>query len=355
MKKLLLLSILFPSSLLAATISGSVKQWGQQNNIPAASQEVILKIFEKGKQIAAAQSETNQNGVYSFDVQPDQKWFYQVSVPFDQTFFDSDFFVLSDESVNDIIIAPTTVSNKEVYFNEMIFFEFGKSDLAKVSHQIEIHNQGKRTYHPKKEDAQPLAIQLIDGGFNLSLVEGITRQETGVDEETSTMFINVPLLPDEKRSFRFSYMYPLESGQIHFKRANANNHQSLHIISNQSGMKIAKVHATPMEIPESLGTKFVKAFEVHLNKPMLDFSIGGIMLKKNQLRMWFLYLSILLCLAMIILILRNKNVSTKEDQQSSLIAEIKELLSDKEPTDEKRLKIDLLKRRLYYKKYGSLE
>ena len=52
--------------------------------------------------------------------------------------------------------------------DEAIFFDFGKKDVWKVTHDIKLVNSGEQMYHADRPDAQPLAFALFEGGFDLS-------------------------------------------------------------------------------------------------------------------------------------------------------------------------------------------
>ncbi|MEZ4819429.1 MAG: hypothetical protein R3A45_05880 [Bdellovibrionota bacterium] len=161
------------------------------------------------------------------------------------------------------------------------------------------------------------------------------------------MFLDIMLPPGAAKSFRFSYMYPLDHRGINFVRPSTQGYQSIHIISNKAQIKLAKDDATEIAIPASLGTKFSKAFELNLNKSSIDVTIGGVIPIKYQMRLWTLYFSLLLAMALLLYFFIKP--SQREEVTAQVLQEkIKALKASTNPSAQTQHQIDLLQRQLYH-------
>ncbi|MCB0272507.1 MAG: hypothetical protein KDD46_05785 [Bdellovibrionales bacterium] len=350
---ILLLTLLIPCFAHADTIKGQVRILQGSEKTPAVQQSVQLDLYKNGRMVAGSKTLTDAQGNYKFTMEPaSNNWFYRVSVPYKEVFFYSDYFMETQTQVPEIMISEPTGSLQDIKIVEVVFFEFGSGTLAKITHQLQIQNSGTTTYHPKMPQAEPLVIDLLEGGFNLSLVEGLSRDEMSVDEESHTMHLPLILQPNVDRDIRFSYMIPLDQRTIEISKQNLTHHKSLHFISNRESIRMPSKYIQSMEIPTSLATNFTTAFEVNMPINNLTAHMRGIKRPKDVYYLW----TLLACLTVVLLLFIFFAVTRKDKNEESIdnIESMIRALLQAPSTEENRLKIDLLKRRLYHMMYKSI-
>lgn len=338
------------SSCFAQSVTGTVRYFEPKDTMPP--QEVVLKIFDQGVHIASSKTTTDKKGAYSFDVsERTPNWYFQVATTYQEAEFSSDFFMDLTDPVPDLVLSKVTGARDELSIVEVVFFEFGKSSLVKVSHEIQVHNQSNKAYHPDIKDGQPVLIDLIDGGFSLSIVEGASRQDIEVVEADHQMILSTRLLPQEKRSIRFSYMFPLDQRTIDYARTNLEQHKSLSLISNLDRFRIDSDVFSPLDVPASLGTEFTKGYTTTTVPASIDISIKGFVRSKDKLQQISLGISLLL-LVLFFIYLLIKPQTRFDRTEAQLIEEIK-FLSDQAAQDPTlNSKLAMLKRKLYHLRYG---
>jgi len=332
---------------LKADITGKVVQWGKTQTTPASDQDVVLRIFEGKKQIAGAKTKTNTQGQYTFTIEDHQpQWYYRIQAVFEDTPFDSDFFSSKDQEVKTLLISPSTGSLDDIRISEIVFLEFGDTAMVRVSHQIDIQNNGDKTYSPKAKNLEVLFVELQEGGFSYSFEQGITREHTHFDQKKNQLFFNLPLLPGASKSFRLSYSLTLDSRAIDFKRANLKSHKQLNIISNQKSLRIPKQVATTLDVPSSLNSSFVKAYNIALKADTLNFQIRGLPSQKFKYQNIILLMSFLLALVLLALVLKTSAIILPHDIES-LKAKIKTLQKENQ-TPATQAHIQTLQVHLYH-------
>lgn len=337
------------------TLQGTVLlQQGEETTI-LANQEVLLHIYDQGIHIASAKTKTSENGGYTFDVsERTNDWYFRVRVPYQTVEFASDYFMDPDQSP-DITVSKTTGSLENVGINEIMFFEFGSSQLVKISHEIEIINRGSTTYHPEHPEAQVLSFELIEGGFSLSMVEGITRDKVDVDEERHTLILKKMLPPQESHALRFSYMLPLDTKYISLNRNDLAQHDSLALLSNKKSFRVTSDQfESRKDVPVEVADNIDKIYLATGPLEAVSAKIKGYARPKDAYIYAFGGFALLIMIGMLtgmILTPTRERAQTEmqlREEIQSLALEIKE-----NPDPAKLEKIDLLKRKLYHMLYTT--
>lgn len=341
--------ILLPSSF-ALEITGNVQEIKEQQTLHYQG-DVFLQIHEQDKQIASKKASTDAQGRFQIQLQDAKSpWYYRIKVPYEGLDFYSDFFTSETTTIPPLTVSKATSDPANIYISEIIFFEFSKkADLAKITHQILLENKGDLTYHPKKDPSSAVALPLVKGGFNLSLVENIERSEIQVNEEKHTLFALKTLNPGQKESFRFTYSYPLQDRSIEFHRNSNLQQHDLHLIFNIKGIKKPFKDASAMDIPSELQSTFKKAYQIQTPAPDMTLVITGYWRQRDIPILYAFIASFLVMVLFFFLYGKTKPVRTHETKDD-LINQIKSLQSSDLEAASKEKQINSLKIKLFYLK-----
>jgi hypothetical protein len=338
------------------TLNGSVRVQSGATIQPYANERVLVQIFEKNKNIATAELQTNQDGQYSMPTEDlKAQWYYRVQVDYQNTTFASDYFQDVTQPVPPITVAQTSGNLENLEASHIVFLEFGKnSDLIKVTHQLTIENKGQLAYHPNHEAAKPIEWQLFDGGFNLSLIENIERSDVDIDEEKNQMTFLRMILPGEKQDMRFSYLLPLTDRTLTYVHQSTLPSLRNHWVANQRGVRVIYPGVESKKPPEDLKDTFNNAFvlgSLSANQPH-SITIKGYMRVKDRPLFWTFGGAILLFLLfMLVLFWKKQHTRAQIWTKKDLVQEIKRLqqLAENDPARKASIEKDLhhLKIRLY--------
>jgi hypothetical protein len=202
-------------------ITGKVMLLKDQKHTPASRISVRLHVYKDEYEFSGAESVTDKSGQYRFkNLQAGKEYAYFVYPIFEGINYPYEEIVFRDQTTEkrDFLITEPTGSSKDLSINELIFFEFGKKNIWKITHDIEIENKGNLMYHSDLANAEPVLFSLFEGGFSLSYLEGITRENAKIDDQKDTLQIFTSVAAGQKKKMRFSYFYVPSTRTFEFKR-----------------------------------------------------------------------------------------------------------------------------------------
>ncbi len=222
------LAVLFAYPLFAqglGTIRGGVELEKDGKKTPLSGISVRLQIFESDRIVAGAEGKTDSLGHYQF---PNQKrtpgMQYQAQamyhhVPFDgkrSTFHPGQ----SELLLQKIVATPVTGNPSNVEADDLLIYEFGKSNVIKITHSLKLLNSGEETYDPRADGGVPISISLPKGSFRLEFINGLTEEMAEIDSERNLLKLKVTVKPgplgETKIEYHFYYSYDTRSSTFSF-------------------------------------------------------------------------------------------------------------------------------------------
>ncbi len=310
--------LFFSSSVFAGEISGRV--FMEKTGKAVGKIPMRLHVYKDEYEFSGSEVLTDASGNYRFrELQTDERYGYilypiyeGVNYPYQEVVFPKGTSVVKKE----FPINESTGSTENISVDESIFFEFGKKDIWKVTHEITLENKGDLLYHSSRGDAEPLLFSLFEGGFDLSYLEGITRNNTKIDDQKDTLqaFLTVP--EHETLKIRFSYYYLPEARHVNFDRVaflNRSNvtlffKNNIRIVSNQ-------FQSDPMMLQGH--EDFTRAFTSGVIKQndKINFEIKGFFLQRDLLHMLVISGCLAFIIFMLIWVIKQKRVSKKHGKE----------------------------------------
>lgn len=318
--------LIFFSCLLGSQISGAsqihidghVYLHKEQEKHPQKNQQLLLKIFYGDREIANQKKYTDANGYFSFSNLPSENNYHYLIQSLYQgiEFFSETFHGLEQPEeknyTTQIDLYPVTKRTNELSIDEQVFYDFSKgSDLVQVTHKLTIENRGAQSYIPSFSDSEKIMITVMEGAFDLSLGEGIHRDEIEIDEEKKQLIFNKRIDPGSKKvSMSFSYRYVASTHSIDLSVPISVHRSQYTVFVNRSRIRIDSRQLGM--INDELGMRFV-AKDLKQNE-VLNYTIKGISLAKDPY-FYGLYV-FLLCLVLIWIVgwIKLKNQKTSRVQ-----------------------------------------
>lgn len=317
MLRLLATLLLISSSSFAADITGKV--YIEKNGASLSKIPVRMHVYKDNFEFSGAETVTDRSGRYSFrNLTPTDQFSYiiypiyeGVNYPYKEVAFEKTPSIRLD-----FPISESTGSVENIIVNESIYFEFGKKDIWKVTHEITLENKGNLLYHTDRSDSQPLLFSLFSGGFDLSYLEGVTRSNSKIDDEKDTLQVFTTLPPQQTTKLKFSYYYlPLER-HVPFDRVSFLQRSNVTLYFKDN-VRIASTQfqSDPMMLKGKEG--FTRAFTsgpIKMNDK-ITFDIKGFFLQGDLLHIFLLAACLALVTALIVWAFKQKRKSRSYNKQ----------------------------------------
>lgn len=237
------LVILFTQAAFAGELTGFLKDAYEQEK-PISGQPVRLRIFKGRMENSGAEAFTDSKGRYVFkNLDQDQAYSYIVTADYmGVPYFKGPFQFspsVSKISVEPTFIYPVTIRLKDIFLNESVYVEVGRSDMMKIHHSINIQNRGKEAYTPMAPMSELISIPLAKGGFNVEFVDGL-QSLFEVDEKKSALIFRAPIYPTKDAGYqvRFTYSLPYSSKQVSLDFGSKAVKSAFNLFINKPQMKV---------------------------------------------------------------------------------------------------------------------
>lgn len=203
-------------------IQGQVMLESKGKTTAISNAPVRLHVYKDDYEFSGAETHTDSRGRYRFPkLDADERTSYLIypiyegiNYPYEEINFPKGTTSIQ----KNFILQETTGSTKEISAEESIYFEFGKKDIWKITHEITLQNNGEFLYHPDRPDTQPIQFPLFKGGFDLSYLDGISRDNSNIDDEKDILQTLLTLAPHKPLKIKFSYYYIPETRSVAFDR-----------------------------------------------------------------------------------------------------------------------------------------
>jgi hypothetical protein len=285
--KLTFSSLIIISSLcFGGEISGKI--FLEKNNQSLSKVPVRLHVYKDDYEFSGAEIVTDSSGRYRFpNLNTGEEYAYilypmyeGVNYPYQEVVFQKDVSAVKI----DFAISESTGSIQNITASESIFFEFGKKDIWKVTHEIILENKGNLLYHSDRPDSQPIRLSLFEGGFDLSYLDGVSRSNSKIDDQQDTLQISLTLPANKTHKIRFSYYYLPSSRSVVFNRTAYLTRSNVSLFFNQNiRVNSTQFQTDPMMLQGHPDMK--KAFtsgSIDQNKN-ITFEITGYLLEDDLL------------------------------------------------------------------------
>ncbi|MCC7460402.1 MAG: hypothetical protein IT286_03780 [Proteobacteria bacterium] len=316
MRNLILALLLVSNISFAGEISGRVSM--EKTGKAVGKIPMRMHIYKDEYEFSGAELLTDASGRYAFkNLKEDSNFAYivypiyeGVNYPYKTVEFQK------EKSVKvDFTITESTGSVENITADESIFFEFGKKDIWKVTHEITLENKGDLLYHYSRADSQPLLFSLFNGGFDLSYLEGVTRGNSKIDDDKDTLHVMMTLAPHQKTFIKFSYYYLPIQRNVAFDREAYISRSNVTLFF-KDGIRIASTQfqSDPMMLQGREG--FNRAFTsgpVKINEK-ITFDIKGFFLQGDMLHLVLLAASLAMICAVSLWALKQKKTRNASKQ-----------------------------------------
>lgn len=314
----LLIAFLLISTAHAGEISGRVyleKTNQNLNKIP-----MRLHIYKDDYELSGIETLTDSSGRYRFPhLNTNERYSYilypiyeGINYPYQEVFFEKNKPTLKQ----DFPIEESTGSVANLSASEVILFEFGKRDIWKITHEIVVTNQGDLLYHSGRPDAEPILFSLFEGGFDLSYLEGVSRNNSTIDDQKDNLQVSLTLPAHQTYKIRFSYYYLPSSRSISFDRTSYIPRSNITLLFNRR----IKLHSTQFQTDPMLLKEHPEALRAYTSGPIemdtkITFEIKGFLLKQDFLHIFFAIACLLMLILMIYASLRYNQISKNQDKE----------------------------------------
>lgn len=298
------LIILCSQITLAAEISGTVYLEKNKHKNALGHTTMRMHVYKDNYEFSGAEIKTDSSGRYVFrNLKDDPQYSYLfypvyegVNYPFEEVTFSKGKVV----EKKDFTLTESTGSNKDVSVDEKIYFDLGKKDVWKITHEIILENKGDLLYHADRSDAQPLMFSLFEGGFDMSYLDGVTRNNSKIDEQKDSLQVFLTIPGHQASTIKFSYYYIPGKRHVTFEKTAhlARSNVSL-FFNNRVRIISTQFQNDPMMAKTQM--EYARAFTsgpIEQNGT-IRFEIKGFFLTRDLLHMTVLAA----CLALIVFIL----------------------------------------------------
>ena len=214
---LFIFSILFTS--LAFGNSGSIKGIIHWTGNPKP-QEIIVQLdtYQSEEPFLSQRTRANAKGEFMFASLPlKENYIYQITpIVFDHAYPAVQKSFKRDRTLNvEFNLAPVTSDLNVLSLSETMEISAGKA--WKIKHDLTLSNSGLLPFETNPQNF--IAIPLLQGGYDLALIEGLERSNVSVDEENDTLLLALQLLPGTTQHYVFSYSYIPTTRTISFNKS----------------------------------------------------------------------------------------------------------------------------------------
>ena len=296
--------LLMVSSALAGEINGTVYLLKDKKKVPLSKVPMRMHVYKDDYEFSGAEISTDASGRYRFhNLETDSRYaylFYPIYQGINYPYQEIVFVKGKTSEKADFELTESTGSTKDISVNETMYFDFGKKDVWKVTHVISVENKGEFLYHADRPDAEPLLFPLFEGGFDLSYLDGISRENSKIDDEKDVLQTYLTIPAHQTYKIKFSYYYIPTSRHVTFDRsaALARSNVSLllgkniRVVSNQFQLDPMLVKTQP---------PYVRAYTsgpIEQNGK-ISFELKGFFLQRDLLHM----IVLALCMAFAVVML----------------------------------------------------
>lgn len=291
----------FSSSAFAGEISGRLYFEKEGSKKPLSNAWVRIHVYKDDYEFSGAELKTDSTGKFQFpNLEEGDRFAYIVypiyngiNYPYEEIHLENS----SKKITKDFVIQEPTGSVKNLIVDESIFFEVGQKDIWKVRHEITIENKGSQLYHPDTPGAEPIRFALFQGGFDLAMLEGVSRENSKIDDKEDILEIYLTLAPHQSTTMKFSYYYLPESRHITFERPAFLPRSNMNLFFRTN----LRVFSSQFKFDSMLGLtnpEYTYAFSSGpiAQNQKIQFDIRGFYMQRDYLR----GLVLLACLALLI-------------------------------------------------------
>lgn len=298
---LFLFCLCISSSSFAGEIFGRLYFEKAGSKTPLANARIRIHVYKDDYEFSGAELKTDTAGKFRFpNLESGERYAYIVYPIYDGINYPYEEIHLekSSEKMNkDFTIQEPTGSVKDLAVNESIFFEVGQKDIWKIRHEITIENKGDQLYHPDAPGAEPIRFSLFQGGFDLAMLEGVSRENSKIDEKEDILEVYLTLAPHQSTTMKFSYYYLPESRHITFERPAFLSRSNMNLFFRTN----LRVFSSQFKFDPMLGMtnpeyKFAFSSGPIEQNQKIQFDVRGFYMQRDYLR----GLVLLACLAFLV-------------------------------------------------------
>lgn len=302
----------------AGEIAGRV--YLEKNKASIGKTLLRMHVYKDDYEFSAAQIITDASGRYRFpNLDTSDRFVYiiypiyeGVNYPYEEVVFEPG----QSKVIQDFPISESTGSTENIVAEESIYFEFGKKDIWKITHEITLENKGDLLYHSDRSDSKPLKFSLFEGGFDLAYLNGVTRNNSKIDDQEDTLQVMLTLPAHKKASLKFSYYFLPEARHVNFSRISYLERSNVTLFFNNNIRIVSNQFQTdPMMLQGK--EDYTKAFTSGPVKTgdKINFEIKGFFLQRDFLHLVVMAACMAFIILMLVIAVRHKRRSKKQDKE----------------------------------------
>lgn len=304
----------------AGEISGHVYFEKDGVKKPLSKIQIRLHVYKDEYEFSGAELATDSTGKFRFpNLEGGDRYAYiiypiykGINYPYEDLRLENS----ATKIAKDFTIQEPSGSVQDLSVDESIFFEIGQKDIWKVRHEITIENKGDQLYHPDAPNAEPIRFSLFQGGFDLALLDGISRENSKINDQDDVLEVYLTLAPHQSTTIKFSYYYLPESRHISFDRQAFVQRSNMNLFFRSN----LRIFSSQFKFDPMLGKsnpEYSYAFSsgpISQNKN-IQFDVRGFYMKRDYLRGLVLLACIALLIAIAYFAIRQTRLLSVRDQK----------------------------------------